>query len=131
VSAEKLAHSLAPLYQLSWHKWWFDELYDRVFVRPTRAIGMFIAIVLDKGLIDGIIHAFASAARVGALIVSFVGDRLIIDNGVDTFAAKTWDVALSLRSIQTGRVRQYVMFIVVGTIVLFAIASMWRYAVAG
>jgi NADH-quinone oxidoreductase subunit L len=125
VSADNLARVLAPLYQLSWHKWWFDELYDRVFVRPTHAIGMLIAIVLDRGLIDGIIHAYAGAGRVAALVVAYFGDRFLIDDTVDGFAAKTWDVALSLRGIQTGRVRQYVMFIVVGTIMLFAVASVW------
>jgi NADH-quinone oxidoreductase subunit L len=129
VSADSLARALAPLYQLSWHKWWFDELYDLVFVKPTRAIGMLIAVVLDRGLIDGILHAFAAAGRVGSLVVAYFGDRFLIDNTVDGFAEKTWDVALSLRSVQTGRVRQYVMFIVVGTILLFAIAT-WRYAVA-
>ena len=41
--------------RFSWHKWWFDELYDFVFVRPTLAIGAFVAVVLDRGLIDGII----------------------------------------------------------------------------
>jgi NADH-quinone oxidoreductase subunit L len=57
---------------------------------------------------------------------------LIIDNFVNWSAEKTWDLGLSLRSLQTGRLRQYVMFIVVGTIVLFAIASlMWKFAVAG
>ena len=55
--------------------------------------------------------------------MSVVGDRWIIDNCVDTVAEKTWDLGLSLRSIQTGRLRQYVMFIVVGTIVLFVVAS--------
>ncbi len=30
----------------------------------------------------------------------------------------TWDVGLSLRTVQTGSLRQYVMFIVVGTVVL-------------
>ena len=63
--------------------------------------------------------------------MSVVGDRFIIDNGVDTVAAKTWDLGLALRTVQTGRLRQYVMFIVVGTVVLFLIASVWRYAVAG
>ncbi len=62
------------------------------------------------------------------MVVDIVGDRWIIDNGVDTFAEKTWDLGLSLRSIQTGRLRQYVMFIVVCTIVLFVVASLWNYA---
>ena len=46
-------------------------------------------------------------------------------------AAETWNLGLALRSVQTGRLRQYVMFIVVGTVVIFLIASVWRYAVAG
>ena len=43
----------------SWHKWWFDELYDFLFVRPALAIGAFVAVVLDRGLIDGIIDSLA------------------------------------------------------------------------
>jgi NADH-quinone oxidoreductase subunit L len=131
ISAESLRRSLRVLYQLTWNKWWFDELYDFAFVRPTHRIGQFVAWVLDRGLIDGILHLHAFAARVLALLVAKVGDEGIIDNTVDTFAAKTWDVGLSLRAVQTGRLRQYVMFIVVGTIVLFAVASLWRFAVAG
>jgi NADH:ubiquinone oxidoreductase subunit 5 (subunit L)/multisubunit Na+/H+ antiporter MnhA subunit len=125
VSADSLRRLLRPLYDLSWHKWWFDELYDFLFVRPTLAVGAFVARLLDRGLIDGIIHAYAYGARVLALAVSILGDRAIIDNTVDTIAAKTWDAGLSLRAVQTGRLRQYVLFIVVGTIILFAAASLW------
>jgi NADH-quinone oxidoreductase subunit L len=131
ISAESLARGLRPLYSLSWHKWWFDELYDFVFVRPTLAIGAVVAVVLDRGLIDGIIHSLAAIGKGIAAIVSVVGDRFIIDKGVDTLAAETWNVGLALRNVQTGRLRQYVMFIVVGTVVLFLVASVWRYAVAG
>jgi NADH-quinone oxidoreductase subunit L len=132
VSADKLASSMQPLYELSWHKWWFDELYDKVFVRPTFAISNFIAKTLDRGIIDSIIHACAWLYKGGALFVSIVGDKWLIDNGVDTFAEKTWNIGLSLRSVQTGRLRQYVMFIVVGTIVLFVVATLWwKSAVAG
>jgi NADH-quinone oxidoreductase subunit L len=131
VSAESLAHALRPLYSLSWHKWWFDELYDFVFVRPALALGNFIAAKLDKGLIDGIIHMLAGIGKLVAAFVAVVGDRFIVDNTVDTVAAETWNLGLALRTVQTGRLRQYVMFIVVGTIVIFLIASVWRYAVAG
>jgi NADH-quinone oxidoreductase subunit L len=131
ISAESLAQKLRPLYLLSWYKWWFDELYDFAFVRPTLAIGALVAVVLDRGLIDGIIHALAAIGKGVAVIVSVVGDRFIIDNGVDTVAEKTWDLGLALRTVQTGRLRQYVMFIVIGTVVIFMIASVWRYAVAG
>jgi len=132
ISAEKMAARLQPLYKLSWHKWWFDELYDFIFVRPTHAISAFIAQTMDRGLIDGIVNSTAYIYRGIAAIVAVVGDRFIIDNTVDTVAERTWDLGLSLRSVQTGRLRQYVMFIVVGTIVLFVVASVWwKYAIAG
>ncbi|MCC7475330.1 MAG: NADH-quinone oxidoreductase subunit L [Pirellulales bacterium] len=131
LSAEKLGNALRPLYQLSWHKWWFDELYDLVFVRPTHAVSGFIAAMLDRGLIDGIIHTLAWLFRGFAVMVSVLGDRLVIDNSVDGFAEKTWNFGLSLRSLQTGRLRQYVMFLVVATVVLFLVAGFWKLALAG
>ncbi len=132
VSAATLRRYLNLLYHLTWNKWWFDELYDFVFVRPVHAISWFVARILDRGLIDGIIHLLAWIFRGFAQIVSIVGDRWVIDNLVDWFAEITWDFGLSLRSVQTGRLRQYVMFIVVSTIMLFVIASLWwKYAMAG
>ena len=125
ISAANLRRSLSLLYAATWNKWWFDELYDYVFVRPTLAIGAVIALVFDRRIIDGIIHLLAYIVRGFAQVVSVGGDRYLIDNGVDTFAEKTWDFGLWLRTLQTGRLRQYVMFIVVGTIVLFVVASLW------
>jgi NADH-quinone oxidoreductase subunit L len=132
ISAATLRRYLNVLYHLTWNKWWFDELYDFIFVRPTLAISSFIAKVLDRGLIDSLLHFCAWLYRQLSNVVSVVGDRWIIDNAVDTFAEKTWDVGLSLRSVQTGRLRQYVMFIVVCTVVLFLLVTLWwRVAMAG
>ncbi len=132
ISAASLRRSMSLLYAATWNKWWFDELYDYLFVRPTHLIAAFIARVLDRGIIDGIIHSLAYIVRGFAQVVGIGGDRYVIDNAVDTFAEKTWDLGLSLRSLQTGRLRQYVMFIVVGMIVLFIVASLLvKFAVAG
>ena len=131
ISAATLRRYLNLLYHATWNKWWFDELYDLVFVKPTLVVSGFIAVVLDRGIIDSLLHFSAWLYRQLSTVVSVVGDRWIIDNGVDTFAEKTWDLGLSLRSIQTGRLRQYVMFIVVCTIVLFVVATLWwSYAMA-
>ena len=92
----------------------------------------FIAKVLDRGLIDGFIHSLCRD-RQGARDLC-VGRRRPLDHRqhASTRSPKrpgTW--ASSLRTLQTGRLRQYVMFIVIGTVVLFLIASVWRYALAG
>jgi NADH-quinone oxidoreductase subunit L len=125
-----LKNALRPLWELSWHKWWFDELYDWVFVKPTLAIGRLTA-GNDRKVIDGIIHACAFVARQVAGAVSLVGDRLLIDNFVDGLAAWTWRGGNSLRNVQTGRLRDYVMFIVLGTVVLFLAITLWKEVLAG
>jgi NADH-quinone oxidoreductase subunit L len=132
VDPAALRHNLLvrPFYALSWHKWWFDELYDLVFVKPTLWIGRFVA-GFDRSVIDSILHACTWICRAISVIVDVVGDRTLIDRTVDGIASYTWRGGLSLRRVQTGRLRQYIMFLVVGTIILFMIASIWRAAVAG
>jgi hypothetical protein len=50
-------------------------------------------------------------------------DQTFVDGTVNTFANWTWDFGLLLRRLQTGSVRQYVLFIVAGTLVLFVAVS--------
>ncbi len=45
----------------------------------------------------------------------------MIDGFVNLLARATWNVGSSLKAVQTGKLRQYVMFIVVGVITLFAV----------
>ena len=60
----KLATALRPLYMFSFNKWYFDELYDAVFVRPAKYIGYGLWKRGDGGLIDGIgPDGVAGAAR--------------------------------------------------------------------
>ena len=42
-----------PLYQFLLNKWYFDELYDVLFVRPSKNIGLFLWKFFDIKLIDG------------------------------------------------------------------------------
>ena len=48
------AEKLRPLYALSYNKWWFDELYERMFVRPAFYFGYGFWVSGDGALIDGI-----------------------------------------------------------------------------
>ena len=42
-----------PLYQFLLNKWYFDELYDNVFVKPSKRIGLFLWKFFDLKIIDG------------------------------------------------------------------------------
>ncbi len=55
----RLAAQQAPLYQFLLNKWYFDELYDWVFVRPAKWLGGFLWKRGDGDVIDGSINGVA------------------------------------------------------------------------
>ncbi|MFN6925573.1 MAG: NADH-quinone oxidoreductase subunit L [Tabrizicola sp.] len=55
----RLAAQQRPLYLFLLNKWYFDELYDWVFVRPAKWLGSFLWRRGDGAVIDGIINGVA------------------------------------------------------------------------
>jgi len=96
--AAKLAASLRPLYKLSFNKWYFDELYDKVFVKNAWKIGR---------------------------VFSTTGDRKIIDGfGPDGVAGLSLQAAGTLSKMQSGYLFQYAFVMLIG---LFALISWFIY----
>jgi len=54
-----LAEQQAPLYNFLLNKWYFDELYDAIFVKPAMWIGKFLWKKGDGNVIDGGINGVA------------------------------------------------------------------------
>ncbi len=42
-----------PLYEFLKNKWYFDELYDEIFVKPSKKLGLFLWKFFDLKMIDG------------------------------------------------------------------------------
>ena len=57
-------------------------------------------------------------------------DRMFVDGLVNGIAAWTYGAGVRLRAVQTGRVRQYVMLVAVGTVALFVLISFCMFAFA-
>jgi NADH-quinone oxidoreductase subunit L len=55
----KLAENQRPLYLFLLNKWYFDEIYDAVFVRPAKALGRMLWKRGDGAVIDGAINGLA------------------------------------------------------------------------
>ncbi len=55
----RLAAQQRPLYLFLLNKWYFDEIYDFLIVRPTRWLGNFLWKVGDGKIIDGTINGIA------------------------------------------------------------------------
>jgi NADH-quinone oxidoreductase subunit L len=83
----KLAASFGGLYRFLLNKWYFDELYDAIFVRPTQRLARFLWQTGDARIIDG------------------------VPNGAAAIAS---DVARGAVRIQTGRVASYAFVMIAG-----------------
>jgi NADH-quinone oxidoreductase subunit L len=90
--AAALQSRFRPLYALVWNLYFFNQLYDRVFVRPGYAIGNFLQRVVEPRVLDGFIDG----------VVQGVGDL-----------AQDW------RQFQTGRVRNYALVTLGGATLIF------------
>jgi NADH-quinone oxidoreductase subunit L len=89
---KRLADLFPPLYQFLLNKWYFDELYDAVFVRPAFAIGRLFWKGGDGAIIDGL--------------------------GPDGISARVLDVTRGAVRLQSGYVYQYAFAMLLGVAAL-------------
>jgi NADH-quinone oxidoreductase subunit L len=93
------------------NKWYFDEAYDFLFVKPSYWFAeTFVYRWMDSGVIDGILHAFGKVtAFLGSNIRNYI-DKLIVNELVgDGTARVTQWFGDRLQPIQTGRIQQYML----------------------
>jgi NADH-quinone oxidoreductase subunit L len=119
VNVEDIRRQLSGVHSFLANKWHFDDLYDALFMRPMHIVGRF-CVWFDKTIFDGILHA---SARITLLVSRWdkAFDEVVVDGLVNLIGNTTWSVGNSMKNLQTGRVRQYVMFIVAAVVALFAI----------
>ncbi len=97
----RLANQHAYLYRFLLNKWYFDELYDAIFVRPTMWLGR----LLWKGL-----------------------DDRIIDQGiVEGLGARVKDVTARVVKLQSGYIYHYAFAMLIGVAALLT----WAIAAGG
>jgi NADH-quinone oxidoreductase subunit L len=60
---DRLAPVLGPVFTGMQNKWWVDELYGFLLVRPYKAVADFFAGWVDQGVIDGFFNGLGSLSR--------------------------------------------------------------------
>ncbi|WP_414471160.1 NADH-quinone oxidoreductase subunit L [Microvirga sp. M2] len=88
----QLATDHPILYRFLLNKWYFDELYDAIFVRPAMAIGRFFWRTGDQRIIDGL--------------------------GPDGISARVLDVTRGAVRLQSGYVYHYAFAMLIGVAAL-------------
>jgi NADH-quinone oxidoreductase subunit L len=130
LSAAEVKKQFAPLHKFLWNKWYFDELYNGVFVQPTHFVARRVS-QFDKNVLDWLIDRTAVVVRSVASFDDLL-DRFLVDGIVNAIARWTHRIAIWLRTFQSGLLRRYVMLIVVGLVALFVLMSFYLdYSLAG
>jgi len=88
----RLAAMSGPLYRFLLNKWYFDEIYEALFVRPANYLGRGLWKAGDGAVIDGV--------------------------GPDGIAAVTLDLARRVVRLQTGYVYHYAFAMMIGVAAL-------------
>ncbi|MDH3241028.1 MAG: NADH-quinone oxidoreductase subunit L [Alphaproteobacteria bacterium] len=106
IAAPGLPGALAARFQGTYlfllNKWYFDELYDRLFVNPAKRLGRSLWLGGDGSLIDGV--------------------------GPDGIAAATLDLARRAARLQSGYVYHYAFAMLIG---IAALVTLYLFSGAG
>ncbi len=87
----KFTAKFPKLHDLVYNKWYIDELYDVLFVNPTKQAGVFLWKGIDVRIVDGVVNGIG---RVTTL------------------------VSTGLRYTQTGLTQNYAMGMVIGVVMI-------------
>jgi NADH-quinone oxidoreductase subunit L len=121
---DPLKKALGPVHTLLENKYYFDELYEKIFYKPSGWLAeTFTAIWMDKKVIDGILHAIGRAFLWMGRIIRQFFDIPVINKGGDALAGSVSQAGEEVTRMQTGRVQQYlatsmVVIIVFGLVLL-------------
>jgi NADH-quinone oxidoreductase subunit L len=92
------------------NKYYFDEAYNFLFVRPAFWVAETLVYKwMDKDLIDGILHAFGKVAMFLGTNFRSKFDAPVVNGFGDLVGEGTKKLGAMIRPIQTGRIQQYML----------------------
>jgi len=103
------------------HKWYFDEAYSALLVRPALVVAHWCR-AFDTYVIDGLVHFLA---WFGLWVSKWDGkfDSNVVDGLVNVVGNAVYGIGARLRNVQTGYIRSYVLFLVLAAIGIYALLA--------
>ncbi len=115
---ERLVSKLGPVHRAAANRFYFDELYDVLFVRPARRVGLLFH--LKVGFFDELYDfLFVRIVQNVGAVLWRKGDEALIDRfGPDGVAAVAQKVARAAQRAQTGYLPHYALVMAASLAVL-------------
>ena len=112
---EALAEKSGGLYELVYNKYYIDQLYDAMFVNRAKDLGTTLG-AFDVDVIDGLGVNGAGWVTRATSSISMLWDKWIIDGLLNLTARLVWIFSYPVRMLQSGRVSNYALLIVLGVL---------------
>jgi NADH-quinone oxidoreductase subunit L len=117
ISAEAMAERFSRLYRTLYNKYYIDEFYQGTFIWATLMLSK-LSRLFDNYIIDGIVNGVSRwTTRISFAEGRF--DNSVVDGAVNGIADSFIFSGSRLRMIQTGRIQNYLVGLLVGILVIF------------
>jgi NADH-quinone oxidoreductase subunit L len=128
-SEDPLKRGLGFIYTLLQHKFYVDEFYHLILVRPAEFLAGKVAPWIDRNILDGILHGIGRFGAWLGLAIRKVLDIPVANGVPDGAASLTKWSGSKLRLTQTGKVQQYLvtslmLVVAVGLFVVLVLKGM-------
>ena len=108
---------LGGLFTFLHNRWYFDELYRVIFIKPLQAIADNYSRVIDKGVIDWALEGlYKLGVGIAGALKEF--DRVIITGGSDLIGNTVRSIGREGRELQSGQVQNYLLSALIAAVVL-------------
>jgi NADH-quinone oxidoreductase subunit L len=115
----RLKAQFTGIWTVIYNKYYVDELYAWLVLRPTEAFSRFLA-RFDGVVIDGLVNLVGWVGRLAGKIDAAI-DKYIVDGAVNAVSNGTLALGRSLRRVQTGRIQTYLYGALGGALVVVLI----------
>ena len=119
---DRLAAKFQAAYRILLNKYYVDELYDLVWVEPTKKLGLLLD-WFDRNVIDGLVRVVARVADLVAAGSTWL-EKYVIYGGLNVIGYGNHLAARQWRHLQSGMVHHYAAIIVAGLFLLAVIIQL-------
>ena len=117
ISAERLKNRFSSIHKLLYNKYYFDELYNAIIIRPLFKLADFLFKKFDQGVIDWLVNAAGNFTMFLSWFWELF-DTYIVDGAVNGLGYVVRGTGAGIRRVQTGQLQNYAFIIFFGIVLI-------------
>lgn len=121
IDPDKIASSMKGVYTTFYNKYYFDEAYDVLFIRPYYVI-CDAWYWFDRTIIDGLVNGTGALGMWWSDVNTWI-DVNLVDGAVNGAGILTRGFGLTVRHLQTGRVQNYAFLVFAALVIMWLLES--------